>query len=261
MIRALSTASTGMQAQQTKLDITANNVANVSTPGFKKVRGEFADLMYQTIRKPGTPTGAGMQSPTGLQVGMGVRTQSSQRIHSQGDLKQSGNPLDVAIEGAGYYPVNLPTGEVAFTRDGSFRLDGEGRVVTGEGYPLSGDLSIPAEATGISIASTGMVTVSIPGETDPVEVGQLEVATFMNESGLESLGRNLLRPTAASGEAQIGQPGENGAGTLAQGTLELSNVKVVEEMIELISGQRAYEVNTRVVRAADEMLSQTANLR
>src|SRR6266545_358264 len=261
MIRALSTAATGMEAQQTRLDVTANNIANTSTAGFKKSRAEFSDLMYQTQRAPGAATGAGTQAPTGLQVGMGVRTAATQRMHSHGDLRQTGNPLDVAIEGRGLYPVNLPSGEVAYTRDGAFKLDPEGQVVTSEGYPLAGDISIPPDAQSITIGADGTVSVVIPGETAPVEAGQIQVASFPNESGLESIGRNLYRETSASGAAVIGAPGENGAGTLTQGTLEGSNVNVVEEMIDLISGQRAYEINSRVIKAADEMLAQTANIK
>jgi flagellar basal-body rod protein FlgG len=261
MFRSLSTASTGMQAQQTKLDVTANNIANVSTAGFKKSRAEFSDLMYQTIRQPGAATGDGTQSPTGLQVGMGVRTAASQRMHSQGDLRQTGNPLDVAIEGRGFYPIETPTGETAYTRDGAFKLDAEGRLVNSEGFPLAGQIAIPPDAQSITIAANGTVSVTVPGDAAPTEVGQVEVATFANPAGLESLGHNLLKETAASGTATLGAPGENGAGSLAQGTLELSNVKVVEEMIDLIAGQRAYEVNTKVIRAADEMLAQTANVR
>ncbi|HTE54148.1 MAG TPA: flagellar basal-body rod protein FlgG [Kofleriaceae bacterium] len=261
MIRALSTAATGMEAQQTRLDVTANNIANVSTHGFKKSRAEFADLMYQTQRSPGAATGAGTQSPTGLQVGLGVRTTATHRMHGQGDLRQTDNPLDVAIEGRGFYQVNLPSGEVAYTRDGAFKLDPEGQLVTAQGYPLASAISIPPDAQSVTIGADGTVSVTVPGEAAAVEAGQIEVATFANESGLESMGRNLYRETSASGTAVTGPAGENGSGTLAQGTLELSNVNVVEEMIDLITGQRAYEINSRVVKAADEMLAETAQLR
>lgn len=261
MIRALSTAATGMEAQQTRLDVTANNIANTSTAGFKRSRAEFSDLMYQSQRAPGAATGAGTEAPTGLQVGMGVRTVSTQRMHSQGELRQTGRPLDVAIEGRGFYPVTLPSGEVAYTRDGAFKIDAEGTLVTAEGYTLAGDISIPPDAQTITVGADGTVSVVVPGETTPVEAGQLQLAAFANESGLESMGRNLYRETSASGTAVVGAPGENGSGTLAQGTLELSNVNVVEEMIDLISGQRAYEINSRVIKAADEMLAQTATLK
>jgi len=261
MIRALSTAATGMEAQQTRLDVTANNIANTSTAGFKKSRAEFSDLMYQTQRAPGAATGDGTQAPTGLQVGMGVRTAATQRMHSQGNLRQTGNPLDVAIEGRGFYPIELPSGEVAYTRDGAFKLDAEGQLVTSEGYVLSGDISIPPDAQNVTVGADGTVSVTVPGETAVVEAGQIQLAGFPNESGLETIGRNLYRETTASGAAVVGPPGENGTGQLAQGTLESSNVNVVEEMIDLISGQRAYEINSRVIKAADEMLAQTATLK
>jgi flagellar basal-body rod protein FlgG len=261
MIRALSTAATGMEAQQTRLDVTANNIANTSTAGFKKSRAEFSDLMYQTQRAPGAATGAGTQAPTGLQIGMGVRTVATHRMHAQGALRQTGNPLDVAIEGRGFYAINLPSGEVAYTRDGAFKLDAEGQIVTAEGYSLAGDISIPPDAQTVTIGADGTVSVTIPGESAAVEAGQIELTAFANESGLESMGRNLYRETTASGAPVTGAPGENGTGTLAQGTLEMSNVNVVEEMIDLISGQRAYEVNSRVIKAADEMLAQTASLK
>jgi flagellar basal-body rod protein FlgG len=261
MIRALSTAATGMEAQQTRLDVTANNIANTSTHGFKRSRAEFSDLMYQTQRAPGAATGAGTQSPTGLQVGLGVRTVSTQRMHSEGELRQTGRPLDVAIEGRGFFPITLPSGEVAYSRDGALKIDAEGGLVTSEGYAVAGDIAIPPDAQNITIAADGTVSVTVPGESAPVEAGQIQLAGFPNESGLESIGRNLYRETGASGAAVLGAPGENGTGSLAQGTLEMSNVNVVEEMIDLISGQRAYEINGRVVKAADEMLAQTANLR
>jgi flagellar basal-body rod protein FlgG len=261
MIRALSTAATGMEAQQTRLDVTANNIANTSTHGFKRSRAEFSDLMYQTQRAPGAATGAGTEAPTGLQVGLGVRTVATQRMHSQGELRQTSRPLDVAIEGRGFYPVTLPSGEVAYTRDGAFKIDSEGQLVNAEGYPLAGDISIPPDAQNITIGADGTVTVVVPGESTPVEAGQIQVAAFPNESGLESIGRTLYRETSASGAAVVGPPGENGTGHLAQGTLEMSNVNVVEEMIDLISGQRAYEINSRVVKAADEMLAQASNLK
>lgn len=260
MIRALTTAATGMDAQQTRLDVTANNIANASTPGFKRSRAEFQDLMYQTMRAPGAAAGQGAKAPTGLQVGMGVRTVATERMHDEGSLQQTGNPLDVAIEGAGFFPVALPGGGTAYTRDGAFKLDAEGRLVTDDGYALASEVTIPPEAQSISIAADGTVTASLAGEPEPVEVGKIELASFANPAGLAATGRNLFTETQASGQAATGAPGAAGFGTLSQGTLELSNVKVVEEMIDLISGQRAYEVNARVIKAADEMLQQTANL-
>lgn len=261
MIRALSTAATGMDAQQTRLDVTANNIANVSTNGFKKSRAEFADLMYQTMKAPGTATSANTKSATGIQVGMGVHTVATQRQHSVGDLRQTGNPLDVAIEGNGFFPIKLPSGETGYTRAGAFKLDNEGKVVNSEGYQIGSDITIPADAQSVTIGADGTVSVTIPKEAQPTEVGKIELATFANPAGLASIGHNLFKETGASGTAITGAPGENGIGSLQQGTIEMSNVKVVEEMIDLISGQRAYEVNSRVIRAADEMLQQTANLR
>ena len=240
--------------------MTANNIANVSTAGFKKSRAEFADLMYQTIRAPGTATGDGTQAPTGAQVGMGVRTVATQRQHSMGDLRQTGNPLDVAIEGRGFFQVTLPTGENAYTRNGAFKIDAEGVMVNADGYRLSSDITIPPDAQSVTIGADGTVTAIDPGETEPTELGQIQTAMFANPSGLESMGKTLFRESAASGAAVLTNPGQEGAGGLTQGTLELSNVKVVEEMIDLISGQRAYEVNSRVISAADEMLQRTGNL-
>lgn len=261
MIRALSTAATGMEAQQTRLDVTANNIANVSTAGFKKSRAEFQDLMYQTLRAPGAAASAQTRAPTGIQVGMGVRNVATQREQSAGDLQQTGNNLDVAIEGNGFFPIRLPGGQTAYTRDGAFKRDAEGRFVNADGNQLGADITVPAEAQSIAIAADGVVTARLPGEATPAEAGRIQLAAFANPAGLDAMGRNLFRETAASGTATTGNPGENGLGTLASGSLELSNVKVVEEMIALISGQRAYEVNARVVRAADEMLQQTANLK
>lgn len=261
MIKALSTAATGMEAQETRLDVTANNIANVSTAGFKKSRAEFQDLMYQTLRAAGAPSGQGASAPTGTQVGSGVRVASTERMHSEGELRQTGNPLDVAIEGNGFFAVNLPGGETAYTRDGSFKLSPEGKLVTSDGYALAGDISLPPDAQTITIGADGTVSATVAGEAAPVEAGKLELTSFANPAGLSATGRNLFKETAASGTPVTGAPGEGGAGTLSQGSLELSNVKVVEEMIDLISGQRAYEVSSRVIKAADEMLAQTANLK
>lgn len=260
MIRALSTAATGMDAQQTRLDVTANNIANVSTAGFKRSRAEFQDLMYQQVRAAGDPRQLNAP-PTALEVGMGVRTVTTSRQHSEGDLRQTGNPLDVAIEGRGYFVVQLPNGERAYTRDGTFKLNAEGRVVTSDGYGLSTDIVVPPDAQQITIAPDGTVTAIVPSDKAPVDAGRIELAAFVNPAGLAAQGRNLFLETAASGTPVLGHPGDVGIGSLSQGTQELSNVKVVEEMVDLIAGQRAYEVNTRVIRAADEMLQQTVNLR
>jgi flagellar basal-body rod protein FlgG len=261
MIRALSTAATGMNALQTKLDVTANNIANAGTSGFKKSRAEFQDLMYQNTKAPGAATSNDTRAPNGLQVGMGVRTVATQAIHSQGDLQQTGNILDVAIEGRGFFQINMPNGDPAYTRSGAFKMDNEGRMVNADGYSLASEIVIPPDAETVTIAADGTVTATTPTDAEPVELGQIELALFANPEGLLARGRSIFQETAASGTAITGQPGQEGLGSLSQGTLELSNVKVVEEMIDLISGQRAYEVNTRVIKAADEMLQQTANLR
>ena len=259
MLRALSTAASGMKAQQTKLDVTANNIANVNTPGFKKTRVDFENVMVQTVRAPGTATTEETIAPTGLEVGMGVKTAGTERMQTQGDMAQTGNPLDIAILGSGFFQVQTPSGETLYTRAGNFKQDADGRVVTSTGLPLVGDLELPPGTETIDIAANGVVTATQRGEK--TEVGQIEVATFANPAGLQGIEKNFFRATAASGEPISSTPGDNGTGQLSQRTLEMSNVAVVEEMIDLISGQRAYEVNSRVIRASDEMLQQAANLR
>ncbi|MCK6547717.1 flagellar basal-body rod protein FlgG [Myxococcota bacterium] len=261
MLRALSTAATGMEAEQRRLDITAHNIANVATNGFKKSRGEFEDMMYQVARAPGSPTSQTTISPTGVEIGMGVRTAATSRTHAQGELRQTDNPLDLAIEGNGFFSVMMPNGQTAYTRDGAFQTDPEGRLVTRQGYPLAGNIQFPPDADTVIVARDGTVSTTTPTNPEPVIVGQLEIATFVNVNGLESAGHNLFLETAGSGAAIKGAGGENGTGLVTQGAVELSNVKVVEEMIDLIAGQRAYEINSRVIRAADEMLQQTSNLR
>lgn len=261
MIRALSTSATGMTALQTKLDVTANNVANSQTAGFKKGRAEFEDLMYQTLRAPGANAGANNAAGTGLQVGLGVRVGGTSVDMKEGDLQHTGNQFDVAISGRGFFVLNDPEGNPVYTRNGSFHMDAEGRLVNAEGYGLSTEIVIPPDATSVTIGADGIVTASTNTETEPIQVGQLEVANFANPAGLQAMGKTLYKETAASGTPIVGIPGQDGTGHLEQGMLEMSNVKVVEEMIDLISGQRAYEVNSRVVQAADEMLQQTANLR
>lgn len=261
MFRSLATAASGMEAQQTRLDVTANNIANVSTNGFKKGRAEFADLVYQQLRPAGAPTGDGTTAPSGTEVGLGTRLVSTAREQSQGELHQTGNPLDLAIEGHGFLPVTLPSGETGYTRNGAMQLSAEGRLVTSEGYAIGGEITVPPEAQSISIAVDGTVSARIPGETQAIELGKIQLATFVNPSGLEAQGGTLFKETTASGAAVLGAPGEGGAGTLRQGMLEVSNVNVVTEMIDLIAGQRAYEINSRVIKAADDMLGQTAQLR
>jgi flagellar basal-body rod protein FlgG len=261
MFRSLATAASGMEAQQTKLDVTANNIANVSTNGFKKARAEFADLMYQNLRPAGAPTGNGANAPSGTEVGLGTRLVTTSRELGQGELHQTGNPLDIAIEGHGYLGVTMPNGDLAYTRNGALQISAEGKLVTSDGYAVEGDITIPPDAQAVSIAADGTISATVPSSTQAVELGKLQIAMFANPGGLAAQGSTLFRETSASGAAVLGAAGEGGAGSIRQGMLEVSNVNVVEEMIDLISGQRAYEINSRVIKAADDMLGQTAQLR
>jgi flagellar basal-body rod protein FlgG len=255
MIRALNSAATGMAAQQLNIDVVANNMANVNTAGFRKSRAEFQDLVYQTLRQPGGQSGNGASLPSGIQVGLGVRTVATQALHIQGSMKQTGNPLDLAIEGNGFFQVMRPNGDLAYTRAGNLKTDADGRLVTNDGFAIEPAINIPPDATSISVSATGVISVTQPGQQNAQEIGQLQLANFANPGGLLELGRSLYQSTNASGQPIVMNPGDGGVGTLAQGFLEGSNVEVVNEMIELISSQRAYEVNQRVIQAADEMLS------
>jgi flagellar basal-body rod protein FlgG len=261
MLRALTTAATGMEAQQLRIDVIANNLANSNTVGYKRSRAEFQDLLYQTRRKAGSEQAEGVQVPTGLQVGLGVRPMATQRVYTEGALKQTGGPLDLAIEGRGFFQVEEPNGDRGYTRAGNFKVNNEGRIVTSDGYPITPGILIPPESSSISVGIDGTVSVTMPGEVEPVRLGQIETAIFANPGGLSAQGRNLFHATAASGVASVGTSGSAGRGAIAQGTLEMANVQVVEEMVDLIVGQRAYEVNSKVVQAADEMLRSTAQLR
>ena len=261
MIRALFTAATGMTAQQMNIDTTANNLANVNTTGFKRSRVDFQDLLYQTPRMPGSQTAQGVDAPTGIQVGSGVRPVSTQRIFSQGDFQQTDNPLDLVIEGDGFFQVLRGDGTTAYTRAGSFRKDANGRMVNPDGYPLQPEISIPAQATNVSIGTDGVVSVTLAGNDTAQQVGTIELAKFSNPAGLNAIGRNLFLPTGASGTAVTGAPGSLNFGTLSEGFVEMSNVKVVEEMVNLIVGQRAYEAGSKAVQSADEMLQLANNLR
>src|SRR6185503_6467798 len=260
MLRALYTAATGMEAQQINIDTIANNIANVNTTGFKQARAEFQDLLYQNVRPAGTAASTSTEYPTGLQVGLGARPVATTRVYRQGDFRQTGNPLDLVIEGKGFFQVRLPSGETAYTRDGSLHLNKEGAVVTADGDPIEPAITIPADAQEIVIGSDGTVSVTQAGQTAAQQVGTIQIANFQNAAGLNGIGRNLLLPTAASGDAVTGNPGENGLGRINQGFLEQSNVNVVEEMVSMIVAQRAYEVNSKAVKVADDMLSQINNL-
>ncbi|QMW23708.1 flagellar basal-body rod protein FlgG [Sandaracinobacteroides saxicola] len=261
-MRALSTAATGMMAQQLNVDVIANNIANMTTTGFKRQRAEFADLLYSAQARVGAGTSAeDTRAPTGIHIGSGVRAAGVYRVNEQGSLAQTSNRYDLAIEGRGYFRIQLPGGEEAYTRDGSFQVSESGELVTSEGYRVLPSITVPPQATDVMIGRTGQVQVKMPGETEPQTLGQLELSTFVNDAGLEAIGGNMLRQSAASGDAINGTPGEEGFGLLSQGFLESSNVSAVAEMTELIKGQRAYDLNSRVVKAADEMLQTSAMVR
>lgn len=259
MIRALWTAASGMVSQQLNVDTIANNLANVNTSGFKKARAEFQDLIYARLRPPAGPEGAYLG---GIEVGHGVRPSATQRCFTQGNLQQTGNPLDLAIEGLGFFPIEMPDGTTAYTRDGSFKLDAEGNIVTSDGYLLDWDGDqIPEDTQEILIAPDGTVSVIGSGQDQPDELGQIELVRFVNPAGLESLGKNLFRATPSAGEESRDAPGTEGLGTILQCYLETSNVQVVEEMVSLITAQRAYEINSKAIQASDEMLQVANNLR
>lgn len=258
MITALSTAATGMESQQTKVDVIANNLANVNTTGFKKSRAHFQDLLYQSRRTVGSAATQNTDVPTGIQIGHGARTAAVSKIYTPGDLKKTGNELDVAIEGPGFLQVRTPGDEIAYTRAGALKLDGEGRVVTSDGHPIEPEIVVPENATEVSIGKDGTVQAFLDGESkEGTELGVIELARFSNPAGLKSIGNNLHLETAASGEPIIDIPGQSGFGELSQGYLEDSNVSVMQEMVNMISAQRAYEINSKAVKTADEMLQMT----
>jgi flagellar basal-body rod protein FlgG len=260
MIRALYTAASGMNAQQTNIDNVAHNLANVNTTGYKKSRIEFEDLVYQEMRAAGVSASAVSDAPVGLEVGLGTRAVATARNFATGNLRSTGSPLDMAIEGNGFFQVSLPDGTTAYTRSGAFHMDAQGLLVTAEGYSMDPQITIPNDATTVSISKDGIVSVTVAGQTTAQQIGTIEIATFSNPGGLRPMGGNLFIPTSASGDAETGAPGTDQRGTIAQSFLEDSNVSVVEEMVNMIMGQRAYEANSRVVKAADEMLAQVNNL-
>ncbi len=261
MIRSLWIAKTGLESQQTNMDVISNNLANVNTTGFKRSRAVFEDLMYQTIRQPGAQVGAANQLPSGLQIGTGVRTVATERIHSQGNLKETGNDLDIAIQGKGFLQVEMPDGTFAYTRDGSLQVDQNGQMVTAGGYPVQPPINIPDNALTVSIGRDGTVSVTQPGATGiSVEIGQLQLNTFINPTGLQSAGENLYVETDASGPANVVQPGLDGAGLVLQKYTETSNVNVAEELVNMITTQRAYEMNSKAVQTSDQMLARLTQL-
>jgi flagellar basal-body rod protein FlgG len=250
-----------MQSQQTNIDVIANNLANVNTTGFKKSRPDFQDLMYQNMKSVGAPSTSSTQVPTGIQIGLGSKTAAVTKVFSPGNITQSGNELDMAIEGDGFFQISLPDGTAAYSRDGAFKKDSQGRMVNSDGYPLTPEIVIPSNASNVSIGNDGTVTVRQAGQDSPTTVGTIQLATFSNPAGLSSMGHNLYQPTDSSGTANTGTAGQNGIGSISQGFIEMSNVNVMEEMVNMIISQRAYETNSKAVQAADEMLQQTNNLR
>jgi len=261
MLRSLFIAATGMEAQKLNIDVIANNLANANTVGYKKSRADFQELIYQSLRTPGATSAEGAQIPSGIQVGLGVRPVAVQKIFQQGDFVQTGNSLDLVIEGDGFFQILMPDGTIAYTRSGAFKLDSEGRIVNSDGYPLEPGITVPSNTLNITVGSDGKVTVLQAGSTTPTEIGQIELARFINPGGLKAIGRSLYVNTASSGEATTGNPGAEGIGTIAQGFVEMSNVNVVEEMVNMIISQRAYEISSKAVQTSDEMLQIVNNLR
>ena len=261
-MRALDIAGTGMQAQQTNVEVISNNIANMTTTGFKRRRAEFQDLIYQNLRRVGSNSSdSGTIVPAGAQVGLGVKTAAIYRIDEQGNLQQTSNSLDLAIQGNGFFQVTLPSGETAYTRDGTFGLAADGTIVTADGYAVAPGLTIPTNAQSITINATGQVQATIAGQTTPTLIGQIQLASFPNDAGLDAQGDNLFLQTAASGNAVTGAPGSTGFGSIEQGFVESSNVNVVSEITNLITAQRAYEMNSKVITTSDDMMQTLTNLR
>ncbi len=261
MIRSLWTSATGMQAQALNLDVISNNLANVNTSGFKKSRAEFQDLLYETIRPAGTASSQDSEVPAGIQLGHGTRPSTVLKIFTQGDMENTKNELDLAIEGDGFYQIILPNGETAYTRDGAFKLDSDGSIVNSDGFALEPEITIPSDAVSIIVGMDGTVSVLQSGDSSPSEIGTIETARFVNPSGLISMGRNLFITSPASGDGITGIAGENGLGTIAQGFLEISNVSVVDEMVNMITAQRAYETSSKAIQTADDMLQIANNIK
>lgn len=260
MIRSLWIAKTGLDAQQTQMDVISNNLANTSTTGFKSSRAVFEDLLYQTIRQPGAQSTQQTQLPSGLQLGTGVRPVATEKIFTQGNLQQSANSKDVAIQGQGFFQIQMPDGTTAYTRDGSFQTDSQGQLVNASGYPVLPAITIPSNAQSITIGADGTVSVTQPGSAAPVQVGTMQLATFINPAGLQSLGQNLYAETASSGTPAANTPGTNGAGSLAQNYIETSNVNVAAELVNMIQTQRAYEMNSKAITTSDQMLQRLTQM-
>jgi len=260
MMRSLWISKTGMEAQQTQLDTISNNLANVSTNGYKKSHAVFEDLMYQNVRQAGANSTDQTTLPTGLQLGLGTRAVATSRNFSQGNLQQTSNPLDLAVRGNGFFEIQMPDGTTGYTRDGSFQVSATGQLVTNNGYPVNPGITIPANSTGVTIGNDGTVSVTLPGQATPQNVGQVQLVNFVNPAGLEPKGQNLYGETASSGTPNVGTAGQNGLGTIAQGFVETSNVNVVEELVSMIQTQRAYELNSKAISTSDQMLAKLGQL-
>jgi flagellar basal-body rod protein FlgG len=260
MIRSLWISKTGLDAQQTQLDVISNNLANVSTNGFKRSRAVFEDLLYQTMRQPGAASSQQSQLPVGLQIGTGVRPVATARLFTQGNMQQTGNSLDMAVSGQGFFQVQLPDGTTGYTRDGSFHVDANGGLVTSNGFAVSPAITLPADAQSVTVGQDGTISVVKSGSTTPSNVGSLQLVTFMNPAGLQAMGQNTYLETASSGTPSTGTPGTNGRGTIQQGYVETSNVNVVEELVSMIQTQRAYEINSKAIQTSDQMLQKLAQL-
>ena len=260
MIRSLWISKTGMDAQQTQMDVTANNLANVSTTGFKKSRAVFEDLLYQTIRQPGAQSSQQTQLPSGLQLGTGVKPVATERLFTQGNLQQTSNPLDIAIQGNGFFQVQMPDGSAAYTRDGSFQVNAQGQLVTASGFAVQPAITVPANVLSISVSRDGIVSVTRAGQAAATQLGTIQLTSFVNPAGLQSMGENLYTETAASGTPGTNAPGTNGMGLLSQGYVETSNVNVVEELVGMIQTQRAYEINSKAIQTSDQMLQKLSQL-
>ncbi len=261
MLKSLDIAATGMKAMQDKMNVISNNLANVNTTGFKRNRANFQDLLYQTDKAAGLSNTAGNPTPTSEQYGLGVQVADTTKEFRQGSLKNTQNPLDIAIQGNGFFQITLPDGSLAYSRDGSFKVDNQGRIVNSQGYLLEPQITVPADAVNLMIGEDGTVSVEQKGQTEATEIGNIQVANFINDGGLKSIGKNLFQETSASGSPVVGAPGENGTGSLLQGFLEGSNVEMVSEMVEMIVGQRAYELNSKAVKTSDSMLQTATRLK
>jgi flagellar basal-body rod protein FlgG len=256
---ALWIAKTGLDAQQTRMAVISNNLANANTTGYKRGRGVFADLLYQNVRQPGAQSSQNTQMPSGLMLGTGVRTVATEKLFTQGNVVETGNPLDTAINGRGFFQVLLPDGAIAYSRDGSFQLDSDGNIVTAMGMPLQPGLTVPSETVSLTVGADGTVSALVSGTSAPTQIGTLQLADFINPTGLQAMGENLFSETASSGPPQTGTPGQSGLGLLVQGSLESSNVNVVEELVNMIETQRAYEMNSKAIATTDQMLQFATN--